>query len=235
VALAGQYCVLEDALKSCPNVRRVNLVMVVGVWGNDLDSVYTDDYFCGYFHSAGQVAEVFRLKRDWRLSAVHASRCLLPNLLLNNAALRPQAPEAAPPDVASAQDRAQGHPADEWLTPAAGEPLLNLLSRLWPPIPQPPPPPPKRPAPPGAIGIPVSRVSRYYLEKMRALCRARGVQLRVFPGPCPDTYRFADTEGVYDADILYVDHTKYSDGVHIKPEYLDEVRARVLAAIERTQ
>ena len=31
-----------------------------------VDSVFTDDYFCGYFHSRAQVAEVFRLKRDWR-------------------------------------------------------------------------------------------------------------------------------------------------------------------------
>src|SRR5437764_1293744 len=36
VAVAGQYYLLEDALKSCPNVREVNLFLVPGVWGHDL-------------------------------------------------------------------------------------------------------------------------------------------------------------------------------------------------------
>src|SRR5204863_127931 len=109
VALAGQFYLMDDALRSCPDARDVNLVMVVGAWGNDLDSVCTDDYFCGYFH-------------------------------------------------------------------------------------------------------------------------ARGVRLRILPGPCPDTYRFTDTEHLYDADIFYVDHTKFSDGVHLRPEYMSEVRAELLRA-----
>jgi hypothetical protein len=73
-------------------------------------------------------------------------------------------------------------------------------------------------------------VSHYYLAKMRALCRDRGVRLRVLPGPCPDTYRFHDPQRVYDADLLYVDHTKFSDGTHIRPEYLAEVRAQLMAS-----
>ena len=217
IALAGQYYLLEDVLKSCPNVREVNLVMVVGVWGNDLDSVFTHDYFCGHFHSRAQVAEVFRLKRDWRLSAVHASRWLLPNLLAHNAARRPQAPSAAP---------AQGHVVEGWLAPAGGEPLLTVLARGFPP---PPPVEPVPPAPDGAVAIPLSRVSRHYLDRMRALCAARGIRLRVVCGPCPDTYRFADTAGIYDGPIFYVDHHKFSDGVHIRPEHLDAVRADLIA------
>lgn len=215
VALAGQYYLLEDALRSCPDVRDVELVMVIGVWGNDLDSVFTDDYFCGYFNTSAQVAEVFQLKRDWRLSAVHGSRWLLPNLLAHNAARRPQGPQSAP---------AQGHVVEGWLAPAGGEPVLALLSRLLPP---PPASPPVAPAPPGYVAVPLSRVSRHYLEKMRTLCAARGVRLRVLPGPCPDTYRFADTAGIYDGEIFYVDRRKFFDGIHIRPQYLDEVRGEL--------
>ena len=213
VALAGQYYVLEDALRNCPDLREVNLVMVVGVWGNDLDSVFTDDYFCGHFHTTAQVAEVFRLKRDWRLSTVHAFRWLLPNLLAHNAARRPQALPSP-----------QGHVIEGWLAPAGGEPLLALLSRLFPP---PPPVEPVPPAPQGYVAIPLSRVSRHYLDRIRTACAARGVRLRIVPGPCPDTYRFADTAGIYDGPIYYVDHRKFSDGVHVRREHLDEVRAEL--------
>jgi aspartate carbamoyltransferase catalytic subunit len=62
-------------------VEEVYLVHVVGVWTNDLDSIYTNDYFCGHFHRPGQIAKVWRLKRDVKLSAAHVSRSLLPNLL----------------------------------------------------------------------------------------------------------------------------------------------------------
>ena len=216
VALAGQHYLLDDALKRCPDVREVNLVMVIGVWGNDLDSVFTDDYFCGHFHSAAQVAEVFRLKRDWRLSTVHASRWLLPNLLAHNAARRPQAPVVAP---------AEGHVVEGWLAPAGGEPILTVLSRLVPP---PPPVAPVPPAPQGYVAVPLSRVSRHYLDRMRTLCASRGVLLRIVPGPCPDTYRFADTAGIYDGEIFYVDHNKFSDGIHIRREHLDAVRAELM-------
>ena len=219
VALAGQHYLLEDALKACPNAREVHLVLVIGVWGNDLDSVFTDDYFCGYFHNAAQVAEVFRLKRDWRLSAAHASRWLLPNLLANNAARRPQGSHAVP---------AQGHVVEGWLSPAGGEPILTVLGRLIPP------PPPVESAPPppqadSALAIQPSRVSRYYLARMRTLCAERGVRLRVIPGPCPDTYRFADTLGLYDGEIFYVDHRKFADGIHIRPEHLDAVRRELVS------
>jgi hypothetical protein len=112
-----------------------------------------------------------------------------------------------------------------WLTPAGGEPLLTLLSRLSPP---PPPAPAVPPAPPGSIAVPLSRVSRHYLDRLRTLCAQQGVRLRVLPGPCPDTYRFTDTAGIYEGEIFYVDHTWFSDGVHIKREHLDEVRAELL-------
>jgi hypothetical protein len=59
---------------------------------------------------------------------------------------------------------------------------------------------------------------------MRTLCAARVIRLRVLCGPCPDHLRYHDGEHVFDGDILYVDASKFSDGIHIKPQHLDEVR-----------
>jgi len=219
VAVAGQYYLLEYALKSCPNVREVNLFLVPGVWGHDLGPPFTDDYFCGHFHTAHQVAEVWRVKHDLRLTAVHASRLLLPNLLAENAAHRPQAPAQAP---------AGAHPVEGWLAPAGGEPLLTWLAHLVPPPAQPP-GIPAYTADDGTIVLPMSRVSRYYLARIRGLCRERNVRLRLLPAPCGDVARYRDVHGVYDGPIIYVDPAQLLDGTHIRPEYLDQVRSRVVS------
>jgi hypothetical protein len=218
ISLAGQYYLLEDALAHWPRVREVNLVLVPGAWQNDLDTVFTDDYFCGFFHRAGHIAEVFRLKRDWRLSTAHVSRWLLPNLLAHNAARRPQAPARPVPVVAP------GHPADPWVTPLTGEPLLALVQHFWPPRQPPPPPPNPDPPPPGAIPIRTSPVSRHYLARMKTLCAGRNIRLRILPGPCPDTARHHDAERLYDADFFYVGANRFSDTVHLRPQDLDQVR-----------
>ena len=219
ISLAGQFYLLEEALNHCPDVRVVNLLLVPHTWGNDLGPPFTDDYFCGHFHGARQIADVWRLKKDVRLTTVHASRWLLPNLLAENAARRPQGPVDAP---------AQGHPVEGWLAPAGGEPLLRVVDALV--------PPPAtasvaaRVAPDGVIDLPLSSVSRHYLARIGALCQSRGVTLRVLPGPVPDTRRYRDPHAVYDRDVLHVDAAKFLDETHVRPEHLSEVRAEVIAA-----
>jgi hypothetical protein len=217
IAVAGQYYLLEEALKHCPNVRNVEMLLVVGVWGHDLGPPYTDDYFCGHFHSASQVADVWRLKRDVRLTTTHAARWLLPNLLAENAARRPQGPTEPAP---------QGQPMHGWLTPAGGEPILAAAAKVL---------PPRQPyvmpydlAPGGEVLVPLSPVSRHYLDRMRLLCREKGVRLRVLPGPCVTPPRYFDNKGIYDGKFLYVDESILSDGTHVKPELLEEVRTRVM-------
>ena len=212
ISLAGQYYLLEEALRNCPDVEDVFLVHVVGVWGSDLDSVYTTDYFCGYFHDWGQIAEVWRLKRDVKLSAAHVSRGLLPNLLAQNAMRRPEGPVV---------DAPAARPVNAWLTPSAGEPVLEAVDWL---VADPAPVGPVPPGPPGAVVVPLSRVSRHYMGKMRALCAGKGVRLRVLPGPTPDDQRYADTAGIYDGAIGYFDAAKFIDGIHMKAEHLADVR-----------
>ena len=219
ISLAGQYYLLEEALRRCPDTREVNLILLVGVWGHDLGPPFTDDYFCGHFHGTSQVAEVWRLKKDLRLSTVHASRWLLPNLLAVNAARRPQGPvEPLSP---------QAKPVEGWLTPAEGEPLLRVLGwfvdRANHPDPM-----KHEVTLDGAVVVPLSETSRYYLAKMRALCREKGVRLRVLPGPNADVGRYHDNKGIYDGRFIYIDPAKLGDGTHMKPQFLDEVRAKVI-------
>jgi hypothetical protein len=221
IAVAGQYYLLEEALRSCPNVRDVEMLLVIGVWGNDLGPPYTDDYFCGYFHSAAQVAEVWRLKRDVRLTAAHASRWLLPNLLAENAARRPQG---------SAEPAPQGQPMHGWLTPVGGEPILSVAAKLAPP--RAPYHMPYDLTQAGEVVVPLSPVSRHYLDKMRSLCREKGVRLRVLPGPCVTPPRYHDDKGIYDGRFVYVDASILSDGTHVKLPFLDQVRAQVMQAHE---
>lgn len=221
ISLAGQFYLLEEALKQCPNVREVNLLLVPHTWGNDLGPPFTDDYFCGHFHDAKHIAEVWRLRKDLRLTTVHASRWLLPNLLAENAARRPQGPVDVP---------SQAHPIEGWLAPAGGEPLLRVIDALV--------PPPATAsvaagvAPDGVIDLPLSSVSRHYLSRIRTLCGSRGITLRVLPGPVRDSHRYRDPHGVYTAGFLYIEASKFLDDTHVRPEHLGEVRARVIAAYE---
>jgi len=217
IAVAGQYYLLEEALKHCPNVRSVEMLLVVGVWGHDLGPPYTDDYFCGHFHSAAQVAEVWRLKHDVRLTTTHAARWLLPNLLAENAVRRPQGPAEPAP---------QGQPMHGWLTPTGGEPVLTLAAKVLPPRQPYVMPYDKTPA--GEVLVPLSPVSKHYLDKMRSLCREKGVRLRVLPGPCVTPPRYFDNKGIYDGQFVYVDESILSDGTHVKPQYLEQVRTEVM-------
>jgi len=76
--------------------------------------------------------------------------------------------------------------------------------------------------------VPLSPVSKHYLDKMRSLCREKGVRLRVLPGPCVTPPRYFDNKGIYDGQFVYVDESILSDGTHVKPQYLEQVRTEVM-------
>jgi hypothetical protein len=85
VSVAGQYYLLRDAVATHANLRHVSLFYNPLSWSNNLDQVFTHDYFCGYFHRLNEVREVFALTGDWSLLAAHLGRVVLPNLLAANA------------------------------------------------------------------------------------------------------------------------------------------------------
>jgi hypothetical protein len=87
ISVAGQYYLLEDALKTHPNVKRVFMFYTPSAWANDWDQAFTHDYFCGYFHQPRQVLEAFAVKRDWSLLGTHLGRAFLPNLAALNSTL----------------------------------------------------------------------------------------------------------------------------------------------------
>jgi hypothetical protein len=64
---------------------------------------------------------------------------------------------------------------------------------------------------------------------MRSACREKGIRLRVLPGPCVSPPRYHDDKGIYDGPFVCVDESILSDGTHVKPQYLEQVRAQVMA------
>jgi hypothetical protein len=222
ISLAGQFYLLRDALASFPNARHVRFVYTPKSWTNDLSGPFVHDYFCAFFHRGDEVAEVFRVKRDLTLSAAHAGRWLLPNLMMANSGsnLHMQSGNAdwlEPPLLAA--------PLSTAGSGASGEPLLWAASRLlWkidPPL-----------APAQKIDrerVIVSDVSWYFLGRMKDLCRARGIELRVLPGPCVASRALTSGPSPYDAPEWILPAEDFRDGVHIKPALLDAVRQQIMA------
>lgn len=87
ISVAGQYYLLEEALKTHPGVKSVFMFYTPSAWANDWDQAFTHDYFCGYFHKPRQVLEAFALKHDWSLLGAHIGRAVLPNLSALNSTL----------------------------------------------------------------------------------------------------------------------------------------------------
>jgi hypothetical protein len=87
ISVAGQYYLLREALESHPAVKTVYLFYTPNAWGNNLDQVYTHDYFCGYFHKPEHVKAAFAVKKDWSLLGVHLGRMLLPNVAAANSSM----------------------------------------------------------------------------------------------------------------------------------------------------
>ena len=87
ISLAGQYCLLQKVMANAPHLRHVYLFYAPPSWANDLDQIFTHDYFCGYFHSPSLVWEVWSLQHDRQLTEAHIGRMLLPNIMAENSYL----------------------------------------------------------------------------------------------------------------------------------------------------
>lgn len=215
-SVAGQCYLLEDVLRSCPDVRDAYLLYYPGSFANDLAPPLTNDYFCQFFHEPAQIREVFRVTRDFRLGAIQSGRFLLPNILGMNSAARPASVAGLGPPV---NGQRTGDVAGD-------EPLLDLLNKLAGT-------PPRRWPPPeydqeGRQFVELSGVSRYYLEKMRRLCAARSVRLHILPCPCSEARPFVDVGHVYDQPILYIDQTHFGDSIHLRKAYVEAARRQVI-------
>jgi hypothetical protein len=221
IAMAGQAYLGEAALRNDPNLTDIYLFQLPQSWENDLPRDLTHDYFCGYFHSARQVAEVFAVKRDIELSFAHLGRWLVPNVMAANSlsrpalALQPQALREGPGRTAAGAYRPDP------------ERLLTEVSALFKPA--------AAPAPelgPGRRAVVLSSVSRYFLAKLRAECKLCRVRLHVLPCPVSNEKNlaeFIDVEKVYDGEIIGdipADHV--GDAVHLKRLFVVPMRARMI-------
>lgn len=84
ISLAGHYYILEDALRAYPNLQDVTVLYTTRSWRNNLDQVYTSDYFCGYFTEPRQIWETFVVTHDVPLLATHLVRAAFPNITAFN-------------------------------------------------------------------------------------------------------------------------------------------------------
>jgi hypothetical protein len=84
ISAAGQFYLLRDIVAAKPNVRQVVLMINPLAWSNNLNQIYTHDYFCGPFHRREQILEVFEVTRDWSLLFAHVGRAVLPHLIAAN-------------------------------------------------------------------------------------------------------------------------------------------------------
>jgi hypothetical protein len=112
VSLAGQYYLLRDALDAHTNVRRIILFYNPRAWSNNLDQVYTHDYFCGFFHRPDEIREVFGVTRNWGLLGAHVGRALLPNLAESNSWMSMSQARVLPP-IKMANDKAVVFPVSD--------------------------------------------------------------------------------------------------------------------------
>jgi hypothetical protein len=87
ISVAGQYCLLQKVIETSPHLRHVYLFYTPRSWSNDLDQIFTHDYFCGYFHSPALVWEIWQLKHDTQLTESHFARLILPNIMAENSYL----------------------------------------------------------------------------------------------------------------------------------------------------
>jgi hypothetical protein len=99
VSVAGQYCILQITAARAPHLRRVYLFYTPRSWANNLDQIFTHDYFCGYFHSPSLLWEIWTLKHDRQLTEAHVGRMLLPNIMANRSQSNYGVPlGSSPPD-----------------------------------------------------------------------------------------------------------------------------------------
>ncbi len=210
VSLAGQYYLLDDALRNCPAATDVYLLVFPGVLANDLVPPLSHDYFCAFFHGPRQMIEVFAAKKDTALLASQIVRSLWPNLMAENS----RNWIAASPSRASFGARTSAPDP---------EPLFRWCDRLLNA-----PPSPVR-APPDCPQIVLSPISRAYLPRLRALCKEHGVRLHVLACPCSDQIRVVDDSSIFEFPIVYLSADDFRDGLHFKKDHIDRARELVVA------
>lgn len=111
ISVAGQYCLLQMVIDHAPHLRHVYLFYTPRSWSNDLDQIFTHDYFCGYFHTPALVWEIWRLKHDTQLTQAHFARLILPNIMAENSYLNRSQSNYNVPLVKV--DSADAHPFSE--------------------------------------------------------------------------------------------------------------------------
>jgi hypothetical protein len=226
ISVAGQCYLAESAMDHCPALGDIYLVYLPFAWVNNLPPALTHDYFCGNFHTAGQVIEVLKVKRDFELSFAHAGRWMLPNLMAANSLSR-RAFSLSP--MAGGQTAALG----QINIASAPDPerLITQLSAACAPAAESTPPLPQ-----GCRAIRLSPVSRYYLTKLRAECQRRGVRLHIVPSPVSDEHngvKYVDTQGIYDVPIIGdIPAVQLRDGIHFKREFIQGARNRMIREYE---
>ncbi len=220
ISIAGQYYLAESTMEHFPDLHDIYLFYLPFAWKNNLPPAPSHDYFCGHFHSAGQVVEMLKVKRDFGLSIAHAGRWLMPNIMAANSLSRP-AFALAPMD-----DR-QNVMGTENVTTADPDRLITQLSEACGPAVE---SLPTMPA--GYRAIKISPVSRYYLAKLRRDCQSRGIRLHVLPSPVSDQNNgitYVDAQGLYDAPIIGdIPPAWLRDGIHFRREYVQAARDRII-------
>lgn len=185
ISLAGQYCLLQKVLPHAPLLRHVYLFYTPRSWANNLDQIFTHDYFCGYFHNPALVWEIWNLQHDRQLTEAHVGRMLLPNIMAENSYL----------------NRSQSN---------YGVPIVPVTS--------------------GPEKHPLSKPSKYFVEKMKDLCRQHQLTLTILPCPCmgkPE--QFAELNAIYDAPITFYDPDLFlPDRIHFKKANVGPMRERVI-------
>ncbi len=185
ITLAGQYCLLQKVIAHAPNLRQVYLFYTPRSWANNLDQIFTHDYFCGYFHSPALVWEIWNLQHDPQLTEAHLGRMLLPNIMAENSYL----------------NRSQSN---------YGVPIVPVTSE-----------PEKHP---------LSKPSKYFIDKMKALCHDRRITLTILPCPCMGTpEQFAELAQIYDAPITFYDADLFlPDRIHFKKPNVEPMREHLI-------
>lgn len=213
ISMAGQYYLLETAFRNDPSIHTVYFFYIPGCFANNLPPRLSHDYFCGYFHSLDEIAEIFRLKHDAQLTASHLGRWLMPNLMMANSMWNrggDEPPELAEPTTAIAQSAPDP------------EPILSLLDWEMGKTPD------GFEPPAGSYGQKLPAISDYFLAKMRALCQRHDATLHVLPCPLSTREHFEDDQHVFEQTPLRVDPDLLIDAVHFKTQYVEEERKQVI-------
>ena len=84
ISLAGDYYLVEETFRHCPNARDIVLVTRPEKLQTNLDLADHQDYFSAFFHRPDEISELWRVKADRRLTSSQAAHWLLPGVMAIN-------------------------------------------------------------------------------------------------------------------------------------------------------